>query len=166
MNALFEEVMSKMEGVVGPAEFRRWLLPLRGHVRTDEALTIQVPNIFFKTWLTDHYLQAMEKAASEVSGRELKINFVCSRSEKNKNQPVKAGNELGPGGEAEGSVPALINQGLNEQYRFANFIVGNSNQLAYAASRAVANLSPSYNPLFIYGGSGLGKTHLLNAIGN
>lgn len=166
VKALFEEVMSKMEEQVGPAVFRRWLLPLKGHVRTDETLTIQVPNIFFKTWLTDHYLPALEKTASEVSGRDLKINFVCARSGKNETRPAKAGNEPGPGGEPEDPVSALINPGLNKQYNFANFIVGNCNQLAYAASQAVANLSPSYNPLFIYGGSGLGKTHLLNAIGN
>lgn len=165
VKVFFKEVMSKMKALVGPAEFQRWLLPLKGYVRTGETLTFQVPNIFFKTWLTDNYLQALEKVASEVNGHDLKINLVCGRSKTNETQAAQAGNEP-RGDEAENLVSTLISPGLNEQYNFANFIVGNCNQLACAASQAVSNFSRSYNPLFIYGGSGLGKTHLLNAIGN
>jgi len=161
---LFEQALAKMGQDLEPAEFRRWLSPLEYVSADSEKMTVRVPNIFFKTWIMDRYLPGLAKSLAEAAGREMEIDFVCGPQD----SPTDKGRSYEKPPLYIGPEPLQepLDNGLNNKYTFANFVVGNNNQLAHAASMAVANHSAAYNPLFIYGGSGLGKTHLLNAIGN
>jgi chromosomal replication initiator protein len=127
---------------------------------------VRVPNSLFKDWLTKHYSGVITEAMGEMQKSSLAVNFMADSQS---DAPAIA---LGPDeAVALETVPAQVPiagslPGLNPRYTFDSFIVGSSNQFAHAASRAVAEApSRSYNPLFIYGGVGLGKTHLMHAIG-
>jgi chromosomal replication initiator protein len=126
-----------------------------------------VPNTLFKDWLTKHYSGVLAEAMSEVKRPNLVVSFVAdSPSESTPGVQLSVHEaaiaESGPALPSTSPSPA----GLNPRYTFDSFIVGSSNQFAHAACRAVAEApSRSYNPLFIYGGVGLGKTHLMHAVG-
>ncbi|MBW2623453.1 MAG: chromosomal replication initiator protein DnaA [Deltaproteobacteria bacterium] len=161
MSEVFDQVMAEMKERLEPQEFQRWFRPLFPQASSGDSLTFQVPNIFFKSWITEHYLSDLKRIASDLVGREIEVSLdlilADAPSRQNANRPET------PRDVRKNSASET---GLNEKQNFNNFIVGKSNQLAHAASEAVAGRSAIYNPLFIYGPSGLGKTHLLNAIGN
>jgi chromosomal replication initiator protein len=129
-----------------------------------------VPNVLFRDWLTKHYSGVINEAMTEVKKGNLSVTFVSEAATDG------ASIALGPDETAALETPApapVVAQtvpgpaGLNPRYTFDTFIVGTSNQFAHAACRAVAEApSRSYNPLFIYGGVGLGKTHLMHAVGH
>jgi chromosomal replication initiator protein len=133
-------------------------------------ITVRVPNLLFKDWLTKHYSGVINEAMTELKRPNVSVSFVAEPQSE-----VAPVIELGAEESAvlENTTPAAAGAsgttghvGLNPRYTFDTFIVGSSNQFAHAASRAVAEApSRSYNPLFIYGGVGLGKTHLMHAIG-
>ncbi|MEO0113920.1 MAG: chromosomal replication initiator protein DnaA [candidate division WOR-3 bacterium] len=150
LNVLSSELTNK-EG------FTTWLLPTKGISMKNNILTVQTPNHFFIDWISQYYLKMIELAVKKVSDQPIKVCFVAANEV---TQEFKDEIEA-----FKYKVQGLDN--INERYTFSNFIVGESNRLAYASAKAVAE-SParSYNPLFIYGGVGLGKTHLLQAIGN
>jgi chromosomal replication initiator protein len=161
---VFSEVVAELKERLPAEEYNRWIKPLVGRVSPGRLLCIQVPNIFFKIWIEDHYLIHIRHLCREIAGREMAVTLSSEPP-----APAQEPRALAPEAVAAlpgRSVSGRIQPNLNIKYTFGNFIVGNSNQLAYAASQAVANMNVSYNPLFIYGGSGLGKTHLLHAIGN
>jgi chromosomal replication initiator protein len=127
---------------------------------------VRVPNPLFKDWLTKHYSAVIAEAMNEVKRPNLTLNFVADSQPDVPVIPLNADEaaalESGPPPPTTQPGPA----GLNPRYTFDTFIVGSSNQFAHAACRAVAEApSRSYNPLFIYGGVGLGKTHLMHAVG-
>lgn len=164
---LFDQLMSRLEREIPPEEYRRWFSPVSFGGGTSEELTIQVPNIFFENWIKDRYQQKMVHILSEINGRTLKISLAVNQASVGPSETGEGRPASEPGGVSDdGRDQGRFHTKLIEKFTFDNFVVGNSNQLAYAASQAVANRSAAYNPLFIYGGSGLGKTHLLNAIGN
>jgi chromosomal replication initiator protein len=164
---LWEQVLARVETKVNRHSFYTWFKPTSfiGEDRT--AVTVRVPNSLFKDWLTKHYSAVILEAMTEVKRDGLVVNFVADAL------PDTATIALGPD---EAAVLEVIpppppftqgSQGLNPRYTFDTFIVGSSNQFAHAACRAVAELpSRSYNPLYIYGGVGLGKTHLMHAVGH
>jgi chromosomal replication initiator protein len=147
-----------------------WFQPVRLENVVDSTATIIVPNKFFGEWLGRNYKELLSEAIQTVQGvgdqeQEVEIIFVVGEEK---------GNEVGKSGppskDSAGSQPPQKNRRTqlpNPKYTFNSFVVGASNQFAHAASLAVAE-SPAraYNPFFIYGGVGLGKTHLLNSIGN
>ena len=148
--------------------FYTWFKPTSFLAEDTEALTVRVPNPLFKDWLTKHYSGVIVEAMAEVKMSHLSVNFVA---EPPPDAPVAV--RLTPEEVAlvaPTPVAATVAPGpagLNLRYTFDTFIVGTSNQFAHAACRAVAEApSRSYNPLFIYGGVGLGKTHLMHAIGH
>lgn len=161
-----EEVWGKtlevIEEKVGTQTFELWFRPLKLLHLQDQQITLEVPNRFFKEWLEDHYPGLINETLEKFFKKQVGLKFTVSEKQqdaalrkietKRENRRVK-----------------LASRGifLNPKYIFENFVVGPSNQFARAAATAVAE-SPgkAYNPLFIYGGVGLGKTHLLNAIGN
>lgn len=160
---LWEEILARVETKVNRHTFYTWFRPT-SFVSSDRAsITVRVPNTAFKDWLPKHYSGLMAEALTEVKRPNLVIHYVVDA------QDVPS-IPLGP---EEAAVldnePAPIvsgSAGLNPRYTFDTFIVGSSNQFAHAACRAVAEApSRSYNPLFIYGGVGLGKTHLMHAVG-
>jgi chromosomal replication initiator protein len=163
---LWDEILARIETKVNRHSFYTWFKPTTFVAEDASAVTVRVPNSLFKDWLTKHYSGVITEAMGEMQKSALSVNFM---SDSQADSPAIA---LGPDEAVVlETVPAHVPiagslPGLNPRYTFDSFIVGSSNQFAHAASRAVAEApSRSYNPLFIYGGVGLGKTHLMHAIG-
>jgi chromosomal replication initiator protein len=161
---LWEEILARIETKVNRHSFYTWFRPTSYVADDRTSVTVRVPNAHFKEWLTKHYVVVINEAMAELKRPNLQLNFL---SETPLDPPVV---QLGPDEAAvaeAGPLPTVPGPaGLNPRYTFDTFIVGSSNQFAHAACRAVAEApSRSYNPLFIYGGVGLGKTHLMHAVG-
>jgi chromosomal replication initiator protein len=163
---LWDQILARIETKVNRHSFYTWFKPTSFVSEDSASVTIRVPNSLFKEWLTKHYSGVLAESLAEVKRPQLVIQFVSD------SQTDGSGIALGPDEAAAlqaatPAVPLTTNAGLNPRYTFDTFIVGSSNQFAHAASRAVAEApSRSYNPLFIYGGVGLGKTHLMHAVGH
>jgi chromosomal replication initiator protein len=147
--------------IPGPA-VDSWVRPCRLVALEGDHLRIGAPNRFAREWLEQRYLPALEAAAAECLGGHPRISVVIDST------PAGEGAEPAlPGHPSHGTRPHPTIESLNPRYTFEAFVVGSGNQFAQAASQAVAELpSRAYNPLFIYGGVGLGKTHLLHAVGH
>lgn len=157
-------ILGKIRDRIDHQEYLRWFKPVELSLDTAEKLLlVKVPNIFFKTWITEHYLAEITNIAAQAEGGPFAVAIGLGDGPPPPERPAPPPEPMEL---AEPAPPERPGSGLNDKYTFSNFIVGNSNQLAHAASQAVASRTAVYNPLFIYGGSGLGKTHLLNAIGN
>ena len=145
--------------------FDTWIKPIKIVSMEDKCVKLAVPNKFFKDWLYDNYLSTIKHSLQNVVSLDVDVEFVLSKDKERK--PVPASHaEHGKVVKATTSHKSKNISFLNNNYTFERFIVGPCNQFAHAASIAVAKQpAKNYNPLFIYGGSGLGKTHLLNAIG-
>jgi len=154
------DVLESIRKRVSSQQFATWFRNLKTQSFTPDELNIRVPNNFFKEWLAQNYFKTIDDAVGEVAGCHPKIAFTLDPN------IHAAGSE--DGAEAPPPRPAAlrpIGLRLNEHYTFEKFVVGPSNQLAHAAALAVCE-SPgrTYNPLFVYGSVGLGKSHLLQAI--
>src|SRR3954469_11374220 len=162
---LWEEILGRIETKVNRHSFYTWFRPTTFVGDDRLSVTVRVPNGLFKDWLTKHYAGVISEATAELMRPNLVVNFVSDTQSDAAVIPLSADETaaLATGGQASAPPgPA----GLNPRYTFDTFIVGSSNQFAHAACRAVAEApSRSYNPLFIYGGVGLGKTHLMHAVG-
>jgi chromosomal replication initiator protein len=160
---LWDQILARVEGKVNRHSFYTWFKPTTLVAEDAGALTIRVPNALFKDWLTKNYSGVISEAMSEVKTANLAVNFVADVASES------AAIALSPAETVafeQATTPGPGPAGLNPRYTFDSFIVGPSNQFADAACRAVAEApSRAYNPLFIYGGVGLGKTHLMHAIG-
>jgi chromosomal replication initiator protein len=175
---IWEEILSRVQAKVNRHSFYTWFKPTAFVADDGSTVTVRVPNVLFKEWITKHYSGVIAEALDEVRRAEMLVNFVASGTPEaeapvmNHQQSVEPKPPAAETGHiaAEDSLPPLMptsSAGLNPRYTFDTFIVGSSNQFAHAACRAVAEApSRSYNPLFIYGGVGLGKTHLMHAIGH
>lgn len=148
--------------------FGIWFKPIKPVSIKDGTITLEVPNKFFKTWLLERYMGTLSSALSKASGSDMTVEFSLSE----KAEPVI--DDVSAKDPKQDKLFGLFSRhpqdtakeiGLNPKYNFDSFVVGPSNRLAHAAALAVAD-SPAktYNPLFIYGGVGLGKTHLMHAI--
>ena len=165
---VWTQVLSRIETKVDQRSFRTWFQPTTLVADHGERVTVRVPSVLCRDWLAKHYASVISEAASEVERGGLQIAFVIDETEglpaPAPEPPPEASAARAQPGPAE-SQPAPAG-GLNPRYTFSSFVVGPSNQFAHAASIAVAEApSRSYNPLFLYGGVGLGKTHLMHAIG-
>jgi chromosomal replication initiator protein len=167
---IWDQVLARIETKVNRHSFYTWFKPTAFVADRDGAIRVRVPNALFRDWLTKHYAAVIEEALTEVQRPGSPVAFVTE--------------DLGaplvpeiprPELVVEDDAPDVGVEGadgddlgiLSPRYSFDTFIVGTSNQFAHAACRAVAEApSRSYNPLFIYGGVGLGKTHLMHAIGH
>ena len=161
---LWDEILARIETKVNRHCFYTWFKPTSFVSEAAGRITVRVPTVVFKDWLTKHYFGVINEAVGELKRPNLSITFVADL------QSDGVLIQLGPDEAVMlegGSTPTQPGPaGLNPRYTFDSFIVGSSNQFAHAASRAVAEApSRSYNPLFIYGGVGLGKTHLMHAVG-
>jgi chromosomal replication initiator protein len=164
---LWDQILARVETKVGRHSFYTWFKPTSFINEDGTSISVRVPNSLFREWLTKHYSGVLAEAMTEVNVPQMVVNFVADGASD------QAAIALGPEEVAalqlplESPVFITTNAGLNPRYTFDSFIVGSSNQFAHAASRAVAEApSRSYNPLFVYGGVGLGKTHLMHAIGH
>jgi chromosomal replication initiator protein len=162
--SIWDQILSRIETKVNRHSFSTWFKPTAFVADGGRSITIRVPNTLFKDWLTKHYSVVLSEALVEVRRAETALVFVAEPGaalQPAPQDPIPAAEDVEQVGPI-GQVPA----GLNPRYSFDTFIVGPSNQFAHAACRAVAEApSRSYNPLFIYVGVGLGKTHLMHAIG-
>ncbi len=166
MDNLWKDVLSDLEAALPAHAFATWVAPLHPVQLSDGRATVEVPNKFFIDWLQEHdYVSLIRASLVRQAGREIEIDFVVQPEEKAYLRSASSPKTRAPATPDWQARAKRI--GLNPKYTFDAFVVGSSNQFAHAASHAVAEKSPrTYNPLFIYGGVGLGKTHLLNAIGN
>jgi len=163
--SIWEQILTRIETKVNRHSFYTWFKPTSFLADSGTSITVRVPNALFKDWLTKHYSIVLSEALAEVRRPETSLVFVAEGA------PIPVAPLSEPGVQvtvpepADGAAATAL-AGLNPRYTFDTFIVGPSNQFAHAASRAVAEApSRSYNPLFIYGGVGLGKTHLMHAVG-
>jgi chromosomal replication initiator protein len=153
-DTLWDDVLTRVEGKVNRHSFATWFRPTSFLSLEGSTLRIGVPNAQFREWLSKNYLGVLQEALAEVGQPALRVAFEEIADETTALAPPPP-------------VPERDASSLNPKYTFESFVVGSSNQFAHAAARAVAEIpSKSYNPLFIYGGVGLGKTHLMHAIGH
>ena len=164
--SIWDHVLARIETKVNRHSFYTWFKPTSFISDSGQAINVRVPNLLFKDWLTKHYSVVLAEALGEVKRGEVQVHFIADGAPEPM-PPVEEAPVPPPDEEAAAPVPAPIAPGgLTPRYTFDTFIVGPSNQFAHAACRAVAEApSRSYNPLFIYGGVGLGKTHLMHAVG-
>ena len=156
---LWDKILQHSERRVNPHSFATWFRPTRLERAEEDRLVIRVPTRLFCKRLTETYGQLLQAVLTELGRPQLQLEYLCAESE-----PAAA--NAPPSPQAKLDFDSAANQ-LNPRYTFESFIVGASNQFAHAAAMAVAEQpSKSYNPLFLYGGVGLGKTHLMQAIGH
>jgi chromosomal replication initiator protein len=162
MGELWAAALGDIKEQIGKQNFDTWIKPVRFLTRNKNEITLEVPNKFFRDWLTENYLTQIESILAESANQEIRILFSINQKSERRDGAVKNLKKE----EKEGEKPQR-NNNLVPKYTFENFVIGASNQFAHAACMAVANQpGDHYNPLFIYGGVGLGKTHLVNAIGH
>jgi chromosomal replication initiator protein len=173
-DSLWQAVLGEIELTVSRASYVTWFKNTRLLRHKDDVLVIGVPNVFIKQQLEKKYNHLVEETLAKNGVNperiEYKIHSAITLPKKNEDEPVLMN---APATKATSSRPGpttlthTYRQGLNERYTFENFVVGSGNELAYAACQAIAqNPGTKYNPLFVYGGVGIGKTHLIQAAGN
>ena len=162
----WQDALAYIQGKVPKQVYDTWFTPIHLERIEDSTAQLGVPNKFFGDWLNQHYGTLLAEAISTArGGEETAVAFVIFQKHAIK-QPESSGSIAGTSRQPTGSRTKRGIQ-LNPKYTFKNFVVGAGNQFAHAACMAVAEQpAKAYNPLFIYGETGLGKTHLLNAIGN
>jgi chromosomal replication initiator protein len=149
---VWDEVLEKIEAHVNEHSFKTWFRPTHLLAEDDTGLVVRVPNNWFAEWLRSNYGALIEEALRQANRPGLPVQFRADREDAAPSPSSGAGEP----------TPAL-----NPRYRFDSFVVSSCNQFAHAAATAVAEQPRrAYNPLYIYGGVGLGKTHLMQAIGN
>jgi len=174
---IWDQVLSRVETKVNRHSFYTWFKPAAFLADDGNNIRVRVPNGLFRDWLTKHYSAVLEEALTEIDREGTVVTFVTedvASLPPPPPQPVSYDSHVIAPIESAAPVVNATNAeeeprigGLAPRYSFDTFIVGSSNQFAHAACRAVAEApSRSYNPLFIYGGVGLGKTHLMHAIGH
>lgn len=161
MSALWNQCMSKLEGELPPQQFNTWIRPLQA-VENGSELKLLAPNRFVLDWVKQHFIGKIEEVLSDQQIQPgLHVVLEIGTRKTQEASPVA------PAIKRSAGVKKGLPNNLNTAFTFDNFVEGKSNQLAKAASIQVAqNVGRAYNPLFIYGGVGLGKTHLMHAIGN
>jgi chromosomal replication initiator protein len=153
-------------------DYRSWIEPIEYHGYEQGELKLKAPNKFIKKWFSDHYVDLAVNVVKEVSGKEVRVHIgVDAEAQKtqmdfsDKLFPHLVSGEETP--EDVGDRPQIIGNIIKDTFTFNRFVTGPSNEFAKASAQAVANNpGKAFNPLFIYGGTGLGKTHLLGAIAN
>ncbi len=145
-----------------------WFSPLKVVTQNSKEIILKANSSFDKDWINNHYMDFIVDSIREIYHNDIEVKIICESEQTesaNAAESFKSNNK--PTDDIDLPKNTFFTRSLNPNYSFENFIVGPSNQFAHAASLAVARKpGQSYNPLFIYGGVGLGKTHLLNAVGN
>jgi chromosomal replication initiator protein len=153
---LWNEVAGRLKGALNETTYRTWFAEAEGHDLSDDAFVLGVPNDFTREWIEGHFLGLIGAAVRDVTGQERHVGLTVSER-----APLEAPALREP----PRRPPASGDGGMNPKYTFDLFVIGSSNRFAHAAALAVAEApAQAYNPLFIYGGTGLGKTHLMQAI--
>jgi chromosomal replication initiator protein len=150
---LWSEVSGRLRGALNETTYRTWFDHVEGLELNDDQFVLAVPNDFTRDWIEGHFIGLIRAAVGDTTGHERQIQLTVKEAAGEPPAPV------------EGHRRESLGIGLNAKYTFDSFVIGSSNRFAHAAALAVAEApAQAYNPLFIYGGTGLGKTHLLQAI--
>jgi chromosomal replication initiator protein len=153
--SLWSEVASRLRGALNETTYRTWFDHVEGLELSDDEFVLAVPNDFTRDWIEGHFIGLISAGVGDATGRERRIQLAVTEVE---------GAERPESVETHRREPAG-GQNMNPKYTFDSFVIGSSNRFAHAAALAVAEApAQAYNPLFIYGGTGLGKTHLLQAV--
>jgi chromosomal replication initiator protein len=153
--SLWSEVASRLRGALNETTYRTWFDHVEGLELSDDEFVLAVPNDFTRDWIEGHFIGLISAGVGDATGRERRIQLAVTEVE---------GAERPESVETQRREPAG-GQNMNPKYTFDSFVIGSSNRFAHAAALAVAEApAQAYNPLFIYGGTGLGKTHLLQAV--
>ncbi len=160
--SLWDEVAGRLKGALNEATFGSWFGSAEGIALSDDAFSLSVPNDFTREWIEGHFLGLIRAAVKDATGHERRINLTVrdevAAAEVVDGIAVEPPSHRAPEPAASGP--------MSLKYTFDLFVIGSSNRFAHAAALAVAEApAQAYNPLFIYGGTGLGKTHLLQAVG-
>ncbi len=152
--SLWAEVSGRLRGALNDTTFGTWFGDVSSRELTDETFVLSVPNDFTREWIEGHFLDLIGAAVRDATGSERRIRLSVAEELES------------PGELPEPTAVAHGTFDMSQKYTFDSFVIGSSNRFAHAAALAVAEApAQAYNPLFIYGGTGLGKTHLLQAIG-
>jgi chromosomal replication initiator protein len=156
--SLWSEVAGRLKGALNETTYRTWFAEAEGAELSDDAFILGVPNDFTREWIEGHFLGLIGAAVRDVTGQERRVALsVLERVPVDAPSPAAEAKPRQAGGAGD--------TGMNPKYTFDLFVIGSSNRFAHAAALAVAEApAQAYNPLFIYGGTGLGKTHLMQAI--
>lgn len=177
-SALWDQTLADLQLKMDPESFSTWLEPVRFLGYDDGVIVLGVPSVFYRNWLANTYQEQIEESLSDQVRREVLVQYqICPEEAEEGDEPIADIPEaLSPAEQRAieafrrsrqaARTNELITSPLNRNYNFDSFVVGESNRFAHAAAQAVADpQSRVYNPLFIYGGVGLGKTHLMQSIG-
>ena len=151
---LWTAVSDRLRGALNDTTYGTWFGDAEGRELSDDAFVLAVPNDFTREWIEGHFIELIHAAVRDATGHDRRVELSVEQERK-----------------FAGAIPAppkmqATGAGMNSKYTFDSFVIGSSNRFAHAAALAVAEApAQAYNPLFIYGGTGLGKTHLLQAIG-
>ncbi|NQT32116.1 MAG: chromosomal replication initiator protein DnaA [Candidatus Omnitrophica bacterium] len=190
MEKTWEKALSILKSEVNEQIFSAWFMPIEQASIDDKSIALAVPNKFFENWIREKYISLIKTAVQQASGKALSVNFLISETAPEEAETANASSEpkkkkrsenaphVPPEEKSVGWLQSVFSGsrqfpesryqaiGLNPNYTFDNFVVGNSNRFAHAAALAVCERPAKvYNPLFLYGGVGLGKTHLMQAMG-
>ncbi len=155
-NTTWKNVLDLIKERINPQSFNTWFGSSCGVELKEDVLLVEFPNGFFIDWIEEHYYNILEEAVQQLNGNKLRLAFKAVRQQGDR--PKRKRKRL---------ILSRDGTKLQERYSFESFVVGKNNEFAHAAALAVAEApGEAYNPLFLYGGVGLGKTHLMQAIGN
>jgi len=175
-STLWQEALKIIKPALNPQAFQTWFSFITPISLKEDALVLEVPNQFFKNWILDHYSDTIKASLNNIAGNEIQLEFKVSEIQEKKRAVTEQIMLKSQGQEQEAvktPTQALSYTSrykelkLNPKCTFESFVVGSNNRFTHAASLAVVDsLARAYNPLFIHGGVGLGKTHLMHAIGH
>ena len=161
--SLWQDVSARLRGALNDTTFRNWFSEVGALAVDDDKFVLGVPNDFTREWIEGHFLELIRAAVRDVTGGERRIQLAVEPTI-TAGPPAPAAPSLAPTASAR---PQSEMGSINPKYTFDSFVIGSSNRFAHAAALAVAEApAQAYNPLFIYGSTGLGKTHLLHAVAN
>ena len=164
LDDLWEKVLENVKKKISKPSFETWLKSTKAHSLKDDTLDVVAPNEFARDWLEGHYSQLVSNILFDLTGERLEVKFIIPQSKQDDHFDVILPSKRVEAADEPADIPQSM---LNPKYTFDTFVIGSGNRFAHAASLAVAEApAKAYNPLFIYGGVGLGKTHLMHSIGH
>jgi len=166
-DSLWDAIAGRLRETLSETTYDTWFAHAEPRSLGDDGLVVSVPNDFTRDWIESHFQGFVAGAARESLGRDVPVSFAVERGRSRPSSPLAA--DGAPPERVTGEAPERPSPDveLSKKYTFDLFVIGSSNRFAHAAALAVAEApAQAYNPLFIYGGTGLGKTHLLQAIGH
>lgn len=164
---LWNKVLERIQTRISKPSYETWVKSTKAHSLHGDAIVVAAPNFFNRDWLEGHYTHLTSEIIDELTGEKLDVYFISPDVHDLESYVPPTQRSVQQPSAPKQSSEATIQSMLNPKYTFDTFVIGSGNRFAHAASLAVAEApAKAYNPLFIYGGVGLGKTHLMHAIGH